>query len=89
MGCAETREYNMPRHTEDRTFTIEVTVHARAYIETGGYSGGGGYTDEPPWTEIDEIEIDYIEVGPYDKVINIGATMRDILSKLAEEEFAE
>jgi hypothetical protein len=78
----------MPRHTEDRTFTVEVTVHARAHIETGVYVVNG-YTDEPPWTEIDEIEIDYIEVGPYDKVISIGATMRDILTKLAEEEFAE
>jgi hypothetical protein len=89
MGFVETREYKMTRTEEDRTFTIEVTVHARAFIETGGYSSGGGHTDEPPWSEIDEIEIDYIEVGPYDKVINIGATMRDILTKLAEEEFAE
>ena len=75
----------MPRYTEDRTFTVEVTVHARAHIETGGYSSPD--SDEPPWAEIDEIEIDYIEVGQYDKVINIGATMRDILAKLAEEEF--
>lgn len=79
----------MPRHTEDRKFTVDVTVHARAHIETGGYSGHGGYTDEPPWSEIDEIEIDYIEVGPYDKVIMLGATMRDILAKLAEDEFME
>jgi hypothetical protein len=75
----------MPRTEEDRTFTVEVTVHARAYIETGGSSAHD--SDEPPWAEIDEIEIDYIEIGPYDKVINIGATMRDILAKLAEEEF--
>ena len=75
----------MPHYTEDRTFTVEVVVHARAYIETGGYSSPD--SDEPPWAEIDEIEIDYIEVGQYDKVINIGATMRDILAKLAEEEF--
>ena len=75
----------MPRYTEDRTFTVEVVVHAHAHIETGGSSAHD--SDEPPWTEIDEIEIDYIEIGPYDKVINIGATMRDILAKLAEEEF--
>jgi hypothetical protein len=87
MGCVETREYKMPRTEEDRTFTIEVTVHARAFMSHGGSSAHD--SDEPPWTEIDEIEIDYIEVGPYDKVINIGATMRDILTKLAYEEFAE
>ena len=75
----------MPRYTEDRTFTVEVVVHARAHIKTGGSSAHD--SDEPPWAEIDEIEIDYIEVGQYDKVVNIGATMRDILAKLAEEEF--
>ena len=75
----------MPRYTEDRTFTVEVVVHARAHIQTGGSSEND--SDEPPWAEIDEIEIDYIEVGQYNKVIKIGATMRDILAKLAEEEF--
>ena len=74
----------MAYHTETRTFTIEVEVTARAHIETCG-----GYSDEPPWAEIDEIEIDYIDVGPYEKVVAIGGTMRDILTKLAKEEFSE
>ena len=68
---------------EDKTFTIEITVHSRAHIETGG-----GYVDEPPWAEIDDIEIDYVEVNGH-KVVAIGETMRKILTDAATEEFME
>ena len=78
----------MPRHTEQRTFTIEVVVHARALIETGGYSNGGGYTDEPPWTEIDEIEIDYIEIFGH-KIVGLTGETKAALIEAAYEEFAE
>jgi hypothetical protein len=86
MGCVETREYMMPRHTEDRTFTIEVTVHARAHIESGGYYSAGGYTDEPPWTEIDEIEIDYIEIFGH-KIVGLTGKTKSALIEAAYEEF--
>jgi len=68
---------------ETKTFKVEIKVTARAHIETGG-----GYSDEPPWAEIQEIEIDYVEFGGY-KVVYMGGTIREVLTKLAEEEFRE
>ena len=51
----------MPYTHETRTFTIEVEVTARSHIQTGGSSAHD--SDEPPWAEIEEIEIDYVEFG--------------------------
>jgi hypothetical protein len=76
----------MPRTEEDRTFTVEVTVHARAYIETGGSSAHD--SDEPPWTEIDEIEIDYIEIFGH-KIVGLIGETKSALIDAAYEEFAE
>jgi len=72
----------MPYTHETRTFKVEIEVTARAHIETGG-----GYSDEPPWAEIQEIEIDYVEVGG-EKIGNLCFRIRDALTNLAYEEFA-
>lgn len=76
----------MPRYTEDRTFTVEVTVHARAHIKTGGSSSHD--SDEPPWTEIDEIEIDCIEIFGHN-IVGLTNETKSALIEAAYEEFAE
>jgi len=43
----------MPKYTETRTFTMEIEVTATATIETGG-----GFSDEPAWSMIDNVEIE-------------------------------
>jgi hypothetical protein len=73
--------HTMPYTHKTKTFRVEMEVTARAHIETGG-----GSWDDPPWAEINEIEIDCVEFGGY-RVVNIGGSMRDVLTKLALEEF--
>ena len=67
----------MPYTYEDKTFTIEITVSARAHIETGGSSGHD--SDEPPWEIVNEVEVDYVDIlgqrligahGIYDAIIS-------------------
>ena len=72
----------MAYHTETRTFTIEIEVTATATIETGG-----GYSDEPAWTEIDRVLIDKVFVGG-DRVTSF-AEMESIMIDAAKEEFSE
>jgi hypothetical protein len=74
----------MPRHTEDRTFTVEVTVHARAFMSHGGSSAHD--SDEPPWSEIDDIEIDYIEIFGH-KIVGLTGETKSALIDAAYEEF--
>ena len=73
----------MPYEYEERTFTIEIEVTARAHIETGG-----GYDDEPPWAEITDIEIEQVDVGN-NIVVAIGYAMKLALRAAAYEEFEE
>lgn len=74
----------MPYTHETRTFTIEVEVTARAHIQTGGSSAHD--SDEPPWAEITEIEIDYIDIGGKRLIGNVG--IYDAIKNAAFEEFA-
>jgi hypothetical protein len=76
----------MPRTEEDRTFAIEVIVHARAFMSHGGSSAHD--SDEPPWAEIDEIEIDYIEIFGH-KIVGLTGETKSALIEAAYEEFAE
>jgi hypothetical protein len=76
----------MPRYTEDLTFTIEITVHARAFMSHGGSSAHD--SDEPPWTEIDDIEIDYIEIFGH-KIVELNTETKSALIEASYEEFAE
>lgn len=72
----------MPYEYQDRTFTIEIEVTARAHIETGG-----GYDDEPPWADIQSIEIDFIDIGT-DRVIT-AAQLKPFIIAAAYLEFEE
>jgi hypothetical protein len=74
----------MPQET--RTFRVEIEVTARAEIEHGGSSAHN--SDEPPWTEIDEIEIDYIEIFGH-KIVGLTGETKSALIEAAYEEFAE
>ena len=72
----------MPYEYEERRVTIEIEVIARAHIETGG-----GYDDEPPWAEIQSIEIDYIDIGT-DRVMT-AAQLKPFIIAAAYLEFEE
>lgn len=75
----------MPYTHETRTFTIEVEVTARAHIKTGGSSAHD--SDDPPWAEITEVEIDYVDICGERSIglIGVYAAIRGA----AEREFEE
>jgi len=76
----------MPLTEEDRTFRIEIEVTARAFLSHGGSSAHD--SDEPPWAEIDEIEIEYIEIFGH-KIVELTNETKSALIEAAYEEFAE
>ena len=73
----------MPYHPVTRKFTIEIEVSITAHIETGG-----GYDDEPPWSEITDIEIDSVDVGGV-SVLTFGNEMKNALRIAAYKEMEE
>jgi hypothetical protein len=76
----------MPRTFRDRTFLIEIEVTARAFMSHGGSSSHD--SDDPPWSEIDDIEIDYIEIFGH-KIVGLNTETKSALIEAAYEEFAE
>lgn len=75
----------MPYTHETRTFTIEVEVTARAHIQTGGSSAHD--SDDPPWAEITEVEIDYVDICGERSIGPIGVYAA--IMGAAEREFEE
>jgi len=66
-----------------RKFTIEIEVSITAHVETGG-----GYADEPPWSEVTDIEIDTVDVGGV-SVLTFGNEMKNALRIAAYKEMEE
>jgi hypothetical protein len=72
----------MPQET--RTFRVEIEITARADIDHGGSSAHD--SDEPPWCEVTDINIDMVDVWGHVMMLPTGQ-FGDILKELAYEEF--
>ena len=74
----------MPHHEVAKTFTIQVTVSARANIVTGGSSAHD--SDEPPWAEVERVDVYSIDIGGHE-FTDLGA-FRNAIEEAAKEEFS-